>query len=91
MKIRLLTLSVVLAGISLTGCAFVNDEDRDFYGKGWVHPTELDEVTPRHDPTAALAAANRPAQTSAAPAETSSPEWIVPDTSNNPPQPAAAQ
>ena len=91
MKTHLLILSVVLAGLSLTGCAFMNDEDRDFYGKGWVHPTELDEVTPRHDPTAAMAAADRPASASGAQAQTSSPEWIVPDTSNNPPQPVGPQ
>jgi hypothetical protein len=49
-SMRLLArLSLLAAGIVLLGgCAFMSDEDRDFYGKGWVNPRELDQ--PAHHP-----------------------------------------
>jgi hypothetical protein len=34
-------------GVGLSGCVFMSDEDRDFYGKGWVNPKELDQQ-PHH-------------------------------------------
>ncbi len=44
---RTFLLSCCLAGLLLAagGCAFMSDEDRDFYGKGWVNPRELDTPT----------------------------------------------
>jgi hypothetical protein len=33
--------------VGLGGCVFMSDEDRDFYGKGWVNPKELDQQ-PHH-------------------------------------------
>ena len=52
---RLLLLVTILA---LGGCAFMSDEDKDFYGRGWVHPTELDQQYPHHagTPTGTTAA-----------------------------------
>ena len=62
----------------------MNDEDKEFYGKGWVHPSELDDVAPKRDPAAATAAANyTPATTSSARSAQPAPEWIVPETTDN--------
>ena len=66
----------------------MNDEDRDFYGKGWVHPSELDDVAPKHDPAATAASSGaateyRPAATSTSRAQQPAPEWIVPESSGN--------
>ena len=87
MKTCFLFLAVTLTCLSFTGCAFMNDEDREFYGKGWVHPSELDDVAPKHDPAATAAAASgadyRPAATSTSHAQQPAPEWIVPETSDN--------
>ena len=83
MKKHLLVLVAILAGLSLTGCVFMNDEDKEFYGKGWVHPSELDDIAPKHDPMAA-AATNTPATTTTnARPQQSAPEWIVPETTDN--------
>ena len=45
-----MVLSCLLATviIGLGGCAFMSDEDRDFYGKGWVNPKELDQQPMHH-------------------------------------------
>ena len=32
---------------TLSGCAFMSDEDKDFYGRGWIKPTELDQQYPQ--------------------------------------------
>ena len=34
--------------LATSGCAFMSDEDRDFYGKGWVNPRELDTPMAHH-------------------------------------------
>ena len=87
MKTCLLILVATLTSLSFTGCAFMNDEDRDFYGKGWVHPSELDDVAPKHDPATMAAASSgadyRPAATSTNHTQQSAPEWIVPETTDN--------
>ncbi len=71
----------LLAGLVLCcgGCAFMSDEDRDFYGKGWIHPSELDKPMEHHstaDP--AEVADSNAAGAAAAPQPT--PEWLVPQT-----------
>ena len=83
MKTYLLILVAILASLSFTGCVFMNDEDKEFYGKGWIHPSELDDVTPKHDPAAAAVNDPRVTATSSAPTQQPAPEWIVPETSDN--------
>jgi hypothetical protein len=70
-------LSLLAAGmICLGGCAFMSDEDRDFYGKGWVNPRELDQPMQHH------AIPNPDAPPDSAPATThqgsDSDEWTAP-------------
>ena len=48
MRSFLKLLLLACAILSLAGCAFMSDEDRDFYGKGWIHPTELDGPMSHH-------------------------------------------
>ncbi len=80
MKTVFLSLLIAATVLTGSGCIFMSDEDRDFYGKGWVRPADLDRPAPRHtipDPS-------RPQQTAAvAPAQTSSadadPQWLVPE------------
>ena len=84
MKIRSLGLTLLLTSFLLGGCAFMNDEDRDFYGKGWIHPTDLDKPASHHeyaDPSQA------PASTVANPTTAKrdpDPEWLIPETSDHP-------
>lgn len=47
MKTTLLLLLTVLYALTLGGCALMSQEDRDFYGKGWVNPRELDDTAPK--------------------------------------------
>jgi hypothetical protein len=45
--LRLLSLLLVLtAGLSVGGCA-VNEDDKDFFYRGWIKPTDLDREAPR--------------------------------------------
>ncbi len=70
-------LSLVLAATVVTaGCAFMSDEDKDFYGKGWVKPTDLDKEPPRriHDPSHPEQD-EAPARTAATP----EPQWLIPE------------
>ena len=46
MKRFLLPCCLVALLATLNGCAFMSDEDRDFYGRGWVKPSELDQPMP---------------------------------------------
>ena len=78
MKRFLLLCSLMTVLAWLGGCVFMNDEDRDFYGRGWVKPAELDQPIPHHSgpPTAdATASAPLPSTTSD-PAHDSA--WDVP-------------
>ncbi len=65
----------------VSGCAFMSDEDRDFYGKGWVNPKELDQQPMHHaipNPEAPDdAAAAAPASTGTRPSSDSD-EWTAP-------------
>ena len=76
-----LCLTVML--LTLGGCAFMSDEDRDFYGRGWVKPSELDQPVPHHSTGAATGtASSAPLPTTAdgsAPLSTTGdPAWDVP-------------
>ena len=69
-----------------SGCAFMSDEDRDFYGKGWIKPTELDnDMKPRtiNDPSRPQSATYPTTSNAGAHAATTpnDPEWLVPETS----------
>ncbi len=45
---RLLLLALLGVVLStLNGCA-MSDEDKDFYGRGWIRPTDLDHQYPHH-------------------------------------------
>ena len=78
MKTICLSLLVALAVVSGGGCAFMSDEDRDFYGKGWVKPSDLDKPTPHRMPAdpSHPEQAEAPARTASAEPE---PEWLVPE------------
>jgi hypothetical protein len=60
MRPALLLLLAGAISLSFCGCAFMSDEDREFYGRGWVNPKELDTPmkhrTPRAVPTRGLSA-----------------------------------
>ena len=79
MKTRYLILVAALTASSFSGCVFMNDEDKDFYGKGWVHPSELDDVAPRRPPVKPVDSDYQPASS----APPSAPEWIVPEAPDN--------
>ena len=86
MKTRDLILVAALTAASFSGCVFMNDEDKDFYGKGWVHPSELDDTAPRRPTVKPGDSTSQPAISTAAPAAPvppSDPEWIVPEAPDN--------
>ena len=78
-------LSLLLV-VSVSGCAFMSPEDRDFYGKGWIKPNELDaDMKPRtvNDPSRPVSTtypttSNAGAHVAATPND---PDWLVPETS----------
>jgi hypothetical protein len=72
----LVRLILLTAGmVSLASCAFMSDEDRDFYGKGWVNPRELDQPMQHH----AIPNPEAPADASApATTHSDSDEWTAP-------------
>ncbi len=58
----------------------MSDEDRDFYGKGWVNPRELDQQPMHHpipNPEAPDSAPLAPTSTTTTPAS-SDQEWQAP-------------
>ena len=77
-------LSLVLLGAVLStfnGCA-MSDEDKDFYGRGWIRPTDLDNPYPHHSGTEPVKPAAATTSTSTAPLSTTSdpahdPAWDV--------------
>ncbi len=46
-RIFLLVLQLL---VLLGGCSEMSQEDRDFYGRGWIHPGELDQERPTKMP-----------------------------------------
>ena len=50
MKTTLRLLLLAAGAWTLSSCALMSDEDRDFYGKGWINPRELDNAPrmPKH-------------------------------------------
>ncbi len=82
MKTVLLSLLLAVLG---GGCAFMSPEDRDFYGKGWVKPTDLDTPMKHHtveDPSRPQSATYPTTSNAGAHAATTpnDPEWLVPET-----------
>ena len=79
MKKTFLCLLLAAAILAAGGCAFMSDEDRDFYGKGWIKPSDLDKTPPHH----AIPDPSHPEQVAAAPARTQSadadPQWLIPE------------
>ncbi len=79
MKNILLSLLLAAAVLTGSGCAFMSDEDRDFYGKGWVKPSDLDKPVPHH----AIPDPSHPEQVAAAPTRVASPDadpqWLIPE------------
>ena len=77
---KVLLFLVLAAALATSGCLIMNDEDRDFYGKGWIKPSELDNTTPRRiaDPShpEQMQQADAPARTASA---TPEPEWLIPE------------
>ena len=73
---------LITAALTAGGCAFMSDEDRDFYGKGWVKPSALDKPMPHHTiqdpshPEYYREPTDAPAQTAAA---TPEPQWLIPE------------
>ena len=63
MKRVLLTVILLGSLLSLGACMFMGEEDREFYGKGWISPKELDRTPTPHMPV-------RPAADDAANANT---------------------
>ena len=73
----LLLCSLSVAALLASGCVFMAPEDRDFYGKGWVKPSDLDTPIPHH----AVADPSRPQTASAPvqpPAAQPDTEWLTP-------------
>ena len=50
MKRACLFLWLVPVVAVLCGCTEMSPEDREFYGKGWIHPGELDRERPTQMP-----------------------------------------
>ena len=76
----------MLVVLGLNGCAFMDQEDRDFYGKGWIKPNELDQdmkTRPVSDPSRPVSATYPTTSNAAAHVATTpnDPEWLVPGTS----------
>ena len=44
MKRALLTLLMIACLLSLGACMFMGADDKEFFGKGWVNPKELDNT-----------------------------------------------
>ena len=64
----------------VSGCAFMSDEDKDFYGKGWVNPKELDQQPMHHplpNPESPDDLATAPATTGTRPSSDRD-EWTAP-------------
>lgn len=79
MKRVLLTVILLGSLLSLGACMFMGEEDKEFYGKGWVNPKELDKTPAPHMPL--RPAADDPANASTLPAERStqsSRDWSTP-------------
>lgn len=47
MKPTLRLALITLCALAFSGCALLASDDRDFYGKGWLNPKELDDTGPK--------------------------------------------
>ena len=77
-------LFLLLLMVTAGGCAFMDAEDRDFYGKGWIKPTDLDAGTPHRrvdDPSRPQSATYPTTSNAGAHAATTpnDPDWLVPE------------
>ena len=50
MKRALMFLLLVCPMAIFCGCSEMSPDDREFYGRGWIHPTDLDQVRPTKMP-----------------------------------------
>ena len=79
-RLLLLALSAVVLS-TLNGCA-MSDEDKDFYGRGWIRPTDLDQPYPHHagtPPGSAMdPATTTTTSTTSDPAHAGDSAWDVP-------------
>ncbi len=50
MKRALVLLLLVSSMAVVSGCTEMSPEDREFYGRGWIHPGDLDQVRPTKMP-----------------------------------------
>ena len=51
MKRAVLLLWVGPTLLAICGCTEMSPEDREFYGRGWIHPGELDKERPTQMPS----------------------------------------
>lgn len=79
MKTVLLFLLLAASVLTGGGCVLMSPEDRDFYGSGWIKPSDLDKPMPHH----AITDPSRPQQVASAPSRVRSaepePQWLVPE------------
>ncbi len=76
MKRLLLALLLIGCLCSLGACMFMGSDDREFYGKGWLNPKELDRAPAV--PMAIRPAANDAPVGGVVPSATDSGEWSTP-------------
>lgn len=50
MKRAFLLLLIVPSLLVVCGCTEMSPEDREFYGRGWIHPGDLDKERPTRMP-----------------------------------------
>ena len=74
MKRALTTCLLIGCLFSLGACMWMGADDKEFFGKGWVKPTELDGNPPRP-----VHPVDDPLPGAPEPAARSNPEWSTPE------------
>ena len=82
MKRALLILLLIGCSLSLGACMFMGADDKEFFGKGWVNPKELDTApsprVPVHPTAEGTPAPVGPSARNDAPAPSSDTDWSTP-------------